>query len=344
MATMLDHQVGWVQESTYNTAVTPTRFGEWMPGNGIEWDPEPMVGKGLRVGSQISRSGRRFGLVGKGSGKLEFELASKGFGTLLEGCWGTAASNVVSGTAYQQLYSASVTGTYLKSFTIQEGIVKPGGNVDAYTFAGCSVKSFEITMPDSGICMLSVDIDARSLDTSTSLATASYPTSPTLYRSSLPTTGNMTIDGTLTAATTTAVASIASGTSVTGIKSWTLTVDNALDLKRDVLGGRNQPVVGLRDIKLKTTIEYDATTGTGLRNLLINQAAVPILLDAQTDETVGAADTAEFQLVFPAAHINSGAIPMPGEGEVVTTEIEWQILDDLTDDIQMVLVTNDTAL
>jgi hypothetical protein len=343
MATMLDHQVGLVAETTFATIVTPTRFFEWLAGNGLDWDPEPKVGAGLRVGSQIPRSARRFGLVGKGSGKIMAELASKGFGTVLKGAWGTATHTLVSGTTYQQLYTAAVTGTFLDSFTIQEGIVRPGGTVDAYTFGGCSVSSFEIEMPDTGIATTSFDLDARSLTTSTALASATYPTSPTLYRSSLPLAGNMTIGGTLTPATTTALASTTSATPVTGIKSWTFTCDNALDLKRDVLGGRNQPVVGLRELKLKTTVEYDAVTGQTFRDALIGQSSTPIVLTATTDEALSAG-TATMQLVFPAAFVTSGAIPQPGEGEVVTTDIEWDILDNLTALNQMVLRTADTAL
>lgn len=342
MAGMLDHQVGWATETTYNTPVTVTRFGEWLPGNALDWDPNVVQGEGLRVGSAVARSARRVALIGRGEGKLQFELTSKGFGSLLKGAWGTASSTTVSGTTYQQLFTAAVTGTYLDSFTIQEGIVKPGGDVDAYTYGGCTIKGFEIEQGD-GLCQLAVEVDARSLATATSLATASYPTSPTLYNAGLPTSGAMTVGGTLTVPTTTALASVTSGTDV-AVKSWTLSVDNGIDEKRDVLGGRNQPVVGKREITLKTTVEYDATTGTVFRDAHIGQSATPILLQLTTAETLSTG-VATMQLALPACYIDGGAIPQPGEGEVVTTDIEWAILDNLTSiPAYMVLRTADTAL
>lgn len=202
MATMLDHQLGIKPESVFNTPVVVDRFYEWLEGNGLDWDPNVVQGKGLHIGGQVARAGRRVPLVGKGGGKFVVEIASKGLGTLLKAAVGTGVSNLVSGSTYQQLFTAAVSGTYLDSLTVQEGIVKPGGTVDTYTFAGCSVTKWEIEVPADGIATLTVEIDARSIATATALATASYPTTPTLFSGGLPTTGGMAIGGTLTAPTT----------------------------------------------------------------------------------------------------------------------------------------------
>jgi hypothetical protein len=343
VATMLDHQLGLKQETTWNTPVVVDRFFEWMAGNGLDWDANVVQGKGLRVGSQVARAGRRVGLVGKGSGKISVEVASKGFGTLLQACWGTAVSTLVSGATYQQNFTPVVSGTYLPSLTVQEGIVKPGGTVDAYTFAGCTVSDFELEMPENGIAQLTVSLDARSLATATALASATYPTTPTLYNSALPTTGAMTVGGTLTAPTTTAMGSIAGGTAV-AVKSWKLSVKNGLDVKRDVLGGRNQPVVGLREISLTTVVEYDATTGTVFRDQLIGQSATPVLLSAATAESLSTG-TAQLGLALPAAYIDKGPIPQPEDGATVRTSIDWAILDNLTlTPAYMSLRTADIAL
>jgi hypothetical protein len=343
MATMLDHQLGLKKETTYNTPVVVDRFFEWLPGDGIDWDPDVVQGEGLRVGSQVARAGRRVALVGQGSGSLKWELASKGMGTVLEGCWGTATSTLVSGTTYQQVFTPVVSGTYLPSYTAQEGITKPGGTQDAYTYGGVTIGSFEVEMPATGIGTLAVEVDARSLATGTALASATYPATPTLYASALPTAGAMTIAGTLTVPTTTALGSIAGGTNV-AVKSWKLAVNNNIDDERDVIGGRNQPTVGLREIKLTTTVEYDATTGTVFRDAQIGQSSTPILLTSNTAEALSTG-TATLQLALPACFIDSGAIPMPGDGKTVTTDIEWSVLDNLTQvPAYMLLRTADTAL
>ena len=344
MATMLDHQLGIAVESTYNTPVTVSRFFEWLEGNGIDWDPNVVQGKGLRVGSQFARAGRRVPLVGKGNGKVKVELASKGFGTLLQSCFGTGVSTLVSGTTYQQLFTAIVTGTYLPSLTVQEGLVKPGGTVDAYTYAGCSVTKWTIECDATGLVTLEVEFDARSLATGTGLATASYPSSPTLFGGGLPTSGAMAVGGTLTVPTATALGSIAAGTASVAAKKWKLEVNNSLDVKRDVIGGRGQPVVGLREAKLTTTVEYDATTGTVFRDAFIGQTSTPILLTSNTAEALSTG-TATFQLGIPAAYIDGGPIPQPSEGSVITTDIAWAVLDNLTQTpLYGVLRTADNAL
>lgn len=343
MPTMLDHQLGWKIESTYNTPVTVDRFGEFLPASQLEWDANTVQGKGLRVGSRTARSARRVGLVGKGSGKIELEIASKGLGTLLQAAFGIGSSTLVSAGLYQQNFNTEVTGSYLPSLTIQEGIVKPGGAVDTYTAAGCTFSKFEIEMPGDGIAKFSGDIDFMSLATGTALATATYPTSPTLYASGMPTAGAMQVNGTLTAPTATALASLASSINVS-VKSWKLSVDHSIDTKRDKLGGRSQPTAGECKITLTTSVEYDATTGTVFRDALIGQTIVPILLNATTSEVIGAGNAA-MQVVIPAAYISKGSIPQPSNGEVITTDIEWDVLDNLTNDpLALCLRTADAAL
>jgi hypothetical protein len=344
MAGMLDHQVGWAIEGTYNTPATVTRFAEWLESSGLDWDPNTVQGKGLRVGSSVERAGRRVTLVGKGSGKLEFELASKGFGSLLQGGWGTATSTLVNAGTFQQVFTPVVSGTFLPSYTLQEGIVRPGGGIDAYTFSGCSMTSLELDQPENGIVQLSTNWDIRSLATATALATASFPTSPTLFSSALPATAALAVGGTLTAPTTTALASVTGGTASVNVKSWKLTVDNGLDVKRDVLGGRNQPVVGLRKITVDTVVEYDAITGTILRDAYINQTAMPLLLQSATAEALSTG-TALLQIAAPAAYIDKGAIPQPTGGDVATTSLSWNVLDGLASlPAYMVLRTADTVL
>lgn len=330
-ATMLDHQLGYKQETTWNTPVTVDRFVEWLPGNGIDWDPDIAQGAGLRVGAQFDRSTRRYAQVGQANGKLGFELITVGLGPIFEGIFGTAASALVDSpdTTYQQFFTLDVNGTYVNPFTFQEGIVTPGGTVHTYTYAGCSIDEAEFEMPESGICTVTITIDGRSLATGTSLATASYPSGGTLVHSGLPVTGAMTVGGTLTKPTGTALGSIAGGTSV-AVKSWKLSIKNNLDVKRRVIGGRNRPTVGRRSAVLSATVEYDSTTGGTFRDAFLAQSGMPILWSADTAEAL-TTSVAKFQWAAPAAKIDKGPIPMPEDGKTVTTTIDFALLDNDTD-------------
>jgi len=343
-ATMLDHQLGFGVETTWNTPVTVDEFVEWLPGNGIEWDPEIVQGAGLRVGSQVDRSIRRVAQVGQGSGKIAFELMSVGCGKLIKGLMGTGASADADsgGGTFQELFTLDYDGTYPDPFTLQEGIVTPGGTVHTYTYAGCSITDGDIEMPESGIVTVTLGIDARSLATATALATASYPSGGSLFTSSLPTTNGAKFGGSLTVPTSTAVAS-STGTA-TAVKSWKLSIKNNLDVKRRVIGGRNRPTVGKREAILSAVVEYDATTGGTFRDAYLAQSAVPILLDLTTAETLNTG-TARFQVAIPASKIDKGPIPMPEDGKTVTTSIDFKVLDDLTNaPLYLVRRTAETAL
>ena len=165
---LVDHSLGLKQESTFNTPVTVDRFFEWLRGNSIDWDPRPIEAEGIQQtygGFQLTT--RRVAGVGIASGSLKFELLTKSFGTLLNACLGTVTSALVggSGSTYQQVHTPAVAAAVLPSLTIQEGIYLPDGSTTTYTYAGCTVKGFEVDVPSGGIATLMVDIDGRSLAT-----------------------------------------------------------------------------------------------------------------------------------------------------------------------------------
>jgi len=414
--TTVDHSVGFGTESAFGLAVAPTRHFEWLDGSGLDYDANPNQGEGLRQGSKFPRSDRRSVGIGRGDGKIKLELASKGLGLPLSYAFGTAVSTLVSGSMYQELFTATTTATTLPSFTAQEGIVDSGGNMTALTFGGCSMKSVDIKQPVGGIATLDMDIDTRSMhvvrtftdgattntspiltsaagavftlnDVGRSVTGTGIPalttilswqsatqvtmsanasatgaavsvtiglayTTPTypgataaLYTSTLPTVGALTIGGTVTVPTTTALAT-SSGTVAPGLKGWSLSLDNGLDLKRDTVGDRRQPITGMRKGQLSLTIEYDTPTGALLREAQANQTGLGVLLQAGAIESLGSAQTALLQVAVPVAKIDKGAIPMPTAGDTVVTDVALTVLDGLSaaQALYLVMRTADTVL
>jgi hypothetical protein len=416
VATLLDHSCGVATETTWNIPKTPDHWYEWLESSGLDWDPNTINASGLRVGSKFARASRRTQLVPRGMGKLEFELASKGFGPILGALFGTSVSTNVAGALYQQLFTATTATSFLPTLTVQEGLVRADGTVDAYTWRGCTVKSGELALPSNGLATCKVDLDARSMhvarvvtDGATTISTATvtsatggfstndigapitgtnipasttiiginsatsitisanatatgsgltltfgsayttptYPSNATLYSSALAlTVASITIGGTLTVPTTTALGTISGGTVAAAVKDWTLTLDNGVDGGRDVVGGRNQATTGKRVGTLKTTVEYDSTTGVVLQQYMVNQTQVAMLVNAQTPEIITAGNPATFQIATPVAAIDSGAIPQPTAGTVATTTLSWSVLDGLVAGSALygVLRTADTAL
>ena len=160
-------------------------------------------------------------------------------------------------------------------------------------------------------------------------ATPSYASAGgSLFGASLPQTGAVVVNGTLTVPTTTALGSIAGGVNVVGAKSWEFSQDNMIDDKREVLGGRNQPTTGNRKGDLKIVTEYDAISGPLFYQAQISHTTVPLLLTSTTTEVIGTG-LATLQLAIPAAYVNKGAIPTPTNGTVPITNLELTVEDNL---------------
>jgi hypothetical protein len=166
-----------------------------------------------------------------------------------------------------------------------------------------------------------------------------------LFTAALPTSAALTIGGTITTPTATALAS-SSGTIAPGVRAWQFDLDNMLDKKRDSVGDRKQQLTGSRKGMLDLTIEYDATTGALLREAQASQAPLGVLLQAGAIESINNA-TALAQLAVPVAKIDKGAIPMPGNGQAtVVTDIKMKVLDGLSagQAVYWVMRTADTAI
>lgn len=394
MAALNDHSCGIAVESTFGVAVAPDHFYEWLESSKMDFDPNVIYSKGLKVGSRFPRAARRVGLVPKPGGKLDFELASKSFGVLLQAAFGATTWTAITGGG-QVLATATTTGSTLPSLTVQEGLVRADGTVIAHTWRGCTVKGVEFSMPLDGFLGVSFDMDSKVMHitrsvsdgatttgtpnftsatgaftaadvgapisatgipvnttilsvtnsttivlsanasaTGSSLATTigaayvtpTYASAATLYSSTAnPTLANIVLGGTMTVPTTTNLGSISGGTTVLACKSWSVKMDNGIT-PREAIGTRNQPTTGARTGTIEAEIEYDAVTGTMLENAMINKTSMPLLLSAQTSETIGTG-FATFQIGVPSTAIDSGAIPQPTSGGVASTSLKWSILD-----------------
>jgi hypothetical protein len=345
IGTLLDHSVGMAIESAFATGVTPTRFNEWSPGNGLDFDPLVAEGAGIRQGSRFDRSGRRVGVIGKGSGPLMFDVLSKGFGLWWQWGFGTSISTLVSAATYQQVHTTALPGgTVMKSATIQEGIVQAGaGTIDTYTYTGATCKSLELTCSSSSpLLTAKFDTDAKALGVATAYATPAYAnTGATVFNwGSL----TATIGGTFTAPTTNTLASSASPTAV-AIRGVTFTLDNGIDDGRWVPGSRNQPTIGERGGIIKLEVEYDAVTGTLLRDAQIAQTNIGPFIATWSGATLGVG-VETLQIAVPDLRINSGAIPVPSDDKTIVTSIELKVTDGLVapEPIWLLTRTADTAL
>ena len=336
MALQSDISIGLKKETTYGTPVTVDRFLEVLPDPSLNYEYQTINSKGMKVGaSGVSSLSRRVRTTSQGSGDIDFELVSKGMGTLFEALFGTGASTVVTGATYQQNFSLGA----LPSLTIQEGLVlgDTGGTRDAQTFKGCKCSGFEIDLPNGDYATVKSSWDIRAFDSAVAYATPSYSTAVGYHWG----IAAVTVGGTVTAPTTTALAS--GGTAVTNVKAFNVKVDHALSNDRFTMGAaglKNAPFAGIRTITGTIEVEHDSTT---MRAAYVADTTLPITLTFTSAEALSTG-FAQFQVYIPGVKLN-GPLPTSAGGQVPTVSYSFEGYYDGTNQPLMACFrTADTAL
>lgn len=335
MVTFQDASIGLSPaEASYGTNTTVDRWYEFLD-ESLQFQKNIKQGQGLRVGGRVARSARRVVPTADGGGDISLEAISKGMGRLWTACMGTGATALVSGSTQQQLFTLGDTPP---SHTVQLGLPRVDGTVDAYTYVGGMVGAWTLNFPNADIANLSTTWDFKDMVTATAYAAPSYAAAPVnLFHFA----GGSVAGGTLTAPTTTA---LASGTTVIGdVRGGSVSVNNNLAVDRLNLGasGRKaKPAVGLREISAQVTVEYDVAT---YRDAVLNDTPAMLILNF----TAGALSTGletiqivipEYKLDAPLAQVNGTAL--------ITTDLSVQVLDNLTaaQPLWVVCRTADSAL
>lgn len=333
MTTFQDCSLGLAKETTYGTGVTVNRFLEFTEET-FDYAKNVVQGEGLRVGSRVARSARRVVTTSDAGGDVTIECLSKGMGLVWEQCMGTGTSTLVSGSTYQQVFTLADT---MPSATWQKGIPRYDGTVDAYTYTGGTVDSFELEFGNAEIAKLKPTVDARDVTTATAYATPSYAAGGNLFHFA---TGALST-GTVTAPTATALAS--SATALGNVRSGNISVSHNMGTSRYNFGAggkKAKPSTGMREIKGSLTVEYDSTT---FRDAVLADTPMSLVLTF----TGGALSTGVETLQVVLSEIKlDGKLPASNGGDEVTVDLEFTVLDNLTAAQPMWVVarTSDTAL
>lgn len=316
-------QLGIAAETTFNIAVTVTRFYEFTS-ESLNYNKKVAVGMGLRAGGQLPRSQRRVVTTTDVTGDIVLDLPTRGLGLLLAQAMGTSPSPTTVTTGVYS-YSFTLGDVYGRSFSAQVGVPQYGGTVTPKTIAGAKIQGFELAVANGGIATGKFTVDAASLTTGTSLATASYSTISNLFNFSQ---GALTING----------------SSVANIKDFTVTVGNTLKGDRFNLGGSGikaeQVINGFRKISGKLTAEFTDTT---LLSAFLADSTTAIVVTF-TGSIIALGATEKFVITIPAAKFNADTPNVAGPG-VVDLSMTFEAYDDGTNQPLTILYqTADSSL
>lgn len=262
--TGLGAQSGMVDEVTYGTGVTVTRFFEFVS-ESLKMTIERMESQGLRASSRLLRSDRWASGRKSVEGDIEHELANKGFGIKLKHCLGGVSTSQPASVSDPTVFDHIFTpGDLPTSFTEQIGRPDRSGTVQPFTYEGCRVASWSLGAAIGEFGKLKLSIIGEDEKTGTALAVASYPAGQTLMTF---------VNGSLTV-----------GGSASPVRSFSIGGNNGLAGDDYALGSalRRSPLeAALREY----TGEVDADfVGLGDYNRFINgtEAALEFLFEGAT--------------------------------------------------------------
>jgi len=172
--TTMNTQLGVVNEVTYGTPVTVTRFFEFNKWS-VGIDQGRAASTGMRAGTRTARADRFEPYTKGAAGAFELDVPTKGFGFFLPHMLGASSIGTVVDSNFTQTgIEASLLGDVFTAQTNQP--LHPAGTNQPHTNHGCKLTKWALGCDIDGVLVFSGDIDAEDEDTATALATASYPT------------------------------------------------------------------------------------------------------------------------------------------------------------------------
>jgi hypothetical protein len=151
----LKAQIGWVKESTWGTAVTPTTFLPLLDSS-MEKSKPPIVTPGLIGGRRLPTEQQWEAGPEFASGAVVMDLHTHGVEQLLNCAIGTPTKTGAG--PYTRAYAPAA----LEFMTVEIGKPTSISSADKYTYAGCMVPGWSIGVSTGQIARLNLDLVAKS--------------------------------------------------------------------------------------------------------------------------------------------------------------------------------------
>lgn len=162
----------------YGDSVTPSRFLEFTPPESLVRVREYISSAGIRAGRRVERADRRI-INDKGAGgSVTHEVADRGYGLLWKHAMGNVVISTPAGGTLTRDQTFILDAPEGLSLTVQKGVPRQAagaGNVDAYTYTGGKITSFEIANAVDGLLLFTPTYDFQRERLDVALAAASYP-------------------------------------------------------------------------------------------------------------------------------------------------------------------------
>lgn len=304
--TGLSAQIAIGEETTPGTAVALTRFFEFTD-ESLKFSQEKIKSKGLRAG----RNHANTWVYGRKSveGDVTFEVQPNGMGILPKYLIGGTPVTTTPEAATAYLHTTKEGSLDGKSLTVQVGRPNTAGTIDPYTYSGCKVASWELSMaaPD-GVAMLKLSLDGMDETTATGLASASYPSTNVMIPFS-DSNCSITIGGTSY-----------------NVKQITLSGTNSLKTDRYKIGSASklEQIANTDYRDYSGTIDLESYAGTTAYNLFKNGTEAAIVCTFKGAVITGSARYM-FRVTLPRVIFN-GETPNAGGADILDHSLPFEVL------------------
>ena len=181
MSSILDQVVQVGVESTYGTAVAPTRAFEAKADTWAR-DVEYIESVGFRKDQQTIRSDRHDTISIGATGSIEVDVLNKGMGLILQHALGGSSGPTQQGgtAAYLQTFETNDVGP-ATSYTVQVGKVDSNGGLQSFTYEGSVITGWNISADLGSAVSMTFDFDSEAEQNTTALASPSYPSGTDVF-------------------------------------------------------------------------------------------------------------------------------------------------------------------
>lgn len=311
----LDGQLGVATESEFGVYKAPTRFFEFLS-ESLALSLNYIESAGLRAGRMAQSNRLHRGTTKTVGGDFSLAFMDQGMGIFLDQLHGETITPTKLETGskklFEQVHKIGVSNPFAKSMTIQVGRPDVGGTVNPFSYLGCKITEYKLTIDQGGEAMLSITVDGVDEKTGESLGSATFDTD------SLPFTFQQ-------------VAMKLGGSEKVNVQQVTLAVAVGYNTGRYTLGNkglkRQQIPNALLSVTADATLEFESLADH-TRYTAETEKSLEIIGTGAEPES-GKGDNFKATFAMPAVK-QVGSSPTIQGPDIVTQSVQFKALDDGT--------------
>ena len=306
--------IGIGAESTYGTFAPPTRWLPWLEEN-LDIDRKFSDGKAVVAGSLLKQSNQTVLLTQMAKGTIKVPVTTSGLGLLLKAALGAAAgpTQMATTAAYQTV--ATLASTAGNSLTAQIGRPQTDGTITPYSYTGCKVTGFDLTVESGNVPELSVEVVGQQLTETQALVVPVFETSnPAVFS--------------FQQVTLKAGVTIGSEVAMANVRKFDLSLKRKLDESRFYIGGNGLLAEPLEDdfLELTGSLTADFTNTTDWDAWVLASDNVSLIINI-VGGLIATGYNYSLDIAVPVALIQ-GADPKMSGPKIVEREVKFEALDD----------------